>query len=211
MAVSVLPRLSTECFNRVIVITTLSSCRHFCSEPPAKPKRLIVKTLSKTRIPRHVSETKLLFGALLETKKQRTVRLAREKSFPPESSPVSGIDLDVEEPTALSAEVEYMCKSQPNLVKKLRVRTLGTFPENQREVSEYKQPQVPEVKIRRPKTILYSPSKTNIRLPSVTRVLSDTMPPEQKAILERWEAKMKAELGEDGFARYKSSELIIMR
>ena len=98
------------------------------------------------------------------------------------------------------------------MVKKLRVRTVGTFPENQVEISEYKKLQavVPEVKSRRPKTLLYSPSKTKIRLPSVTRILTDTMPPEQKAILERWEAKMKTELGEDGFARYKNSESIIL-
>lgn len=41
------------------------------------------------------------------------------------------------------------------------------------------------------------------RLPSVTSILSKTMSPEARFFLERWEKQMIAELGEDGFAKYK--------
>lgn len=41
--------------------------------------------------------------------------------------------------------------------------------------------------------------------PSVTRILQQTMPPEQSFILERWKRRMVLELGEDGFAEYTSN------
>ncbi|KAI0216555.1 Mitochondrial genome maintenance exonuclease 1 [Lamellibrachia satsuma] len=44
---------------------------------------------------------------------------------------------------------------------------------------------------------------TMTRLPSVTSILSKTMSPEARFFLDRWEKEMIAELGEDGFAKYK--------
>lgn len=43
-------------------------------------------------------------------------------------------------------------------------------------------------------------NKTSI--PSVTRILQKTMPPEQAFYLERWRRRMIAELGEEGFKEY---------
>lgn len=53
-----------------------------------------------------------------------------------------------------------------------------------------------------------SPLKIPLRrnvIPSVTRILQQTMPPEQSFFLERWKQRMVLELGEDGFAEYTSS------
>uniref|UniRef100_A0A672QH22 Mitochondrial genome maintenance exonuclease 1-like n=1 Tax=Sinocyclocheilus grahami TaxID=75366 RepID=A0A672QH22_SINGR len=46
-------------------------------------------------------------------------------------------------------------------------------------------------------------NKTSI--PSVTRILQKTMPPDQAFYLERWKRRMIAELGEEGFQEYSSS------
>lgn len=43
---------------------------------------------------------------------------------------------------------------------------------------------------------------TNGRLPSVTRILQQTMPMEQAFYLERWKQRMIMELGEEGFIAY---------
>lgn len=45
------------------------------------------------------------------------------------------------------------------------------------------------------------------KLPSVTKILSDTMPPESKIALERWERDMIAELGYEGFMKLKQGML----
>ncbi|XP_016128055.1 mitochondrial genome maintenance exonuclease 1-like [Sinocyclocheilus grahami] len=46
-------------------------------------------------------------------------------------------------------------------------------------------------------------NKTSI--PSVTRILQKTMPPDQAFYLERWKRRMIAELGEEGFQEYSSN------
>ncbi|XP_067277126.1 mitochondrial genome maintenance exonuclease 1 [Pseudorasbora parva] len=43
---------------------------------------------------------------------------------------------------------------------------------------------------------------SNTSLPSVTRILQKTMPPDQAFYLERWKRRMIAELGEEGFKEY---------
>ncbi|KAK7815803.1 hypothetical protein U0070_025263 [Myodes glareolus] len=44
--------------------------------------------------------------------------------------------------------------------------------------------------------------------PSVTRILQQTMTPEQSFFLERWKQRMILELGEDGFAEYTSNTFL---
>lgn len=46
------------------------------------------------------------------------------------------------------------------------------------------------------------------KIPSVTRVLQQTMTSEQIFYLERWKQRMILELGEDGFAEYTSSNFL---
>ncbi|XP_043111019.1 mitochondrial genome maintenance exonuclease 1 isoform X2 [Puntigrus tetrazona] len=45
----------------------------------------------------------------------------------------------------------------------------------------------------------------NTSIPSVTRILQNTMPPDQAFYLERWKRRMIAELGEEGFREYSSN------
>ncbi|XP_068088544.1 mitochondrial genome maintenance exonuclease 1 [Hyperolius riggenbachi] len=47
--------------------------------------------------------------------------------------------------------------------------------------------------------------KSGARLPSVTRILQQTMPMEQAFYLERWKQKMIMELGEEGFIQYTAA------
>lgn len=44
------------------------------------------------------------------------------------------------------------------------------------------------------------------KVPSVTRILQQTIPPQQAFYLERWKQKMILELGKDGFAEYTKSK-----
>lgn len=46
------------------------------------------------------------------------------------------------------------------------------------------------------------------KIPSVTRVLQQTMTSEQLFYLERWKQRMILELGEEGFAEYTSSNIL---
>lgn len=48
-------------------------------------------------------------------------------------------------------------------------------------------------------------SQGTISVPSVTRILQQTMSPEQVFILERWRRRMIAELGEEGFKEYSKN------
>lgn len=47
------------------------------------------------------------------------------------------------------------------------------------------------------------PASLSTRLPSVSAILKATMPPESQLALSRWEQRMIAELGEDGFKEYQ--------
>jgi len=47
------------------------------------------------------------------------------------------------------------------------------------------------------------PRNYSIRLPSVSKIIQATMPPEQREILDRWEQRMIQELGEEGFRQMK--------
>ena len=49
------------------------------------------------------------------------------------------------------------------------------------------------------------------RLPSVTSILSKTMSPEARFFLDRWEKEMIAELGEEGFAKYKRGRHVVIK
>lgn len=46
---------------------------------------------------------------------------------------------------------------------------------------------------------------SSVKLPSVSKILSATMPKEQALALRRWEQRMIAQMGEQGFRQYKES------
>ena len=48
------------------------------------------------------------------------------------------------------------------------------------------------------------PARLSSRFPSVSAILKATMPPESQLALSRWEQRMIAELGEDGFKEYQT-------
>ncbi|XP_075875007.1 mitochondrial genome maintenance exonuclease 1 [Nelusetta ayraudi] len=56
-----------------------------------------------------------------------------------------------------------------------------------------------------PARILLNRGQGRSSVPSVTRILQQTLSPDQLFYLERWRKKMIAELGEEGFARYSQN------
>ena len=56
-------------------------------------------------------------------------------------------------------------------------------------------------------TIRLSREDNRVNLPSVSKILKETMPPERKTALEVWEERMKAELGLDGFLKMHEDTL----
>lgn len=57
-----------------------------------------------------------------------------------------------------------------------------------------------------PVRILFNRGPGRSSVPSVTRILQQTLSPEQLFYLERWKRRMMAELGEEGFREYSQSE-----
>lgn len=57
-----------------------------------------------------------------------------------------------------------------------------------------------------PTRILLNRGRGRSSVPSVTRILQQTLSPEQIFYLERWKRRMIAELGEEGFKEYSQSK-----
>lgn len=63
-----------------------------------------------------------------------------------------------------------------------------------------------EPELETPTRILFKRNQGKSYVPSVTRILQQTLSPEQIFYLERWKKRMIAELGEDGFKEYTQSK-----
>lgn len=195
----VLPFLATS---EALLRSISRPLRHFCSD--GAPGRKIISRHTKQI--RYVNaENKQIFGDLVESKKERRVREIRETKLKSQGLDLTVDDCPVAEADARAAEMEYVMRSSQRKVitRRTKIQKAETFPAAGSQVYKKK----PEYKmLPKPKTIPYPPTTAVTRLPSVTRILQDTMPAEQRAILDKWEARMKAEMGEDGFADYKKSK-----
>lgn len=65
-----------------------------------------------------------------------------------------------------------------------------------------------DLELRPPARIILNRSQGRSSVPSVTRILQQTLSPDQLFYLERWKKKMIAELGEEGFTRYSQSKFL---
>lgn len=59
-----------------------------------------------------------------------------------------------------------------------------------------------------PTRIVLNREKGRSSVPSVTRILQQTLSPDQIFYLDRWKRKMIAELGEEGFTQYTQSKVV---
>ncbi|CAG7730224.1 unnamed protein product [Allacma fusca] len=244
MAKVVAPLLA-EPFGRSLMVALLYR-RSFASKPtktaeavaPKKVKQIKPtkkkKTLSRVQM-LHV-ENNLLFGKLMETKKDKITRIKKENGINSTSSddsqayaPVGKSTEDYSKEWELQRALQY----HPDRVKvryniedgngspSTSTDNTGTstndvisaftpISSDTREDSKMNESNSQEESIIRvtssvvPVSFPYLPNKdSKHKMPSVTRILGDTMPPEQRAVLERWEKKMREKLGDEGFRLYR--------
>lgn len=69
-------------------------------------------------------------------------------------------------------------------------------------------PETEELEMRPPTRIGLNRGQGRSSVPSVTRILQQTLSPEQIFYLERWKRRMIAELGEEGFKEYSQSKSV---
>ncbi|KAI1886365.1 hypothetical protein AGOR_G00213270 [Albula goreensis] len=107
-------------------------------------------------------------------------------------------------PASLEEEDEHIygpvVKSKPPTERPAAKAPKNHFPlvANPGEISDPK----PEAEEGPPTRIALQRGAGRGSTPSVTRILQQTMPPEQAFYLERWKQRMIAELGEEGFKEY---------
>lgn len=109
-------------------------------------------------------------------------------------------------PETLQAEDDQMygpvVKAQTPTIAKTRVpKVLHPFLDCQEPIETEEPESGP------PARILLNRGQGRSLVPSVTRILQQTLSPDQIFYLERWRKKMIAELGEEGFKEYSQSKI----
>jgi len=101
------------------------------------------------------------------------------------------------------AEANWAAKMSPKRIKVIEAAPVNE--KNESNITEHvkvtETPQQPQ-----PDRLKAKP----LFLPSVSKILNVTMPQEQAEALEKWQAKMIAQLGVEGFRMYKESKEMIL-
>ena len=178
------------------------------------------KVWKKVHVPNHETfieeESAIIFGPSRNSDGKPVEQKKREKSLRNRDNVddkkiihkvhiKSSVDTTPHQTDVTSAQpTDISGSKKPSLARELD--SILTFPMG-KTVFEVSKELVPSVNAQTDIPILNSDEVTSLdkrlSLPSVSKILEKSRPPEEQAMLDRWKAKMIGELGEEGFALWQ--------
>ena len=159
-------------------------------------------------------ETGLIFGPASSSDGTPVIK-KKDKTFTGDSRNNSNVLHKAQTKTSMDAslhsrdvaagqQTDIHGSRRPSLVRELD--SILTFPMGKTMPKDSKA-LIPSVNVQTDIPILASHEVTSLNkrvsLPSVSKVLEKSRPPEEQAVLDRWKEKMISELGEEGFALWQ--------